>query len=192
MLTIDKTQAQITRDITANCNGITVTATGICCISYTPPQNNYNGDAGCPKEPWTGQGITTSGNMTKGSTIVYKFSTPLYSAIISYGVVNVQDSGIITIDGGGILTISEPCNVYVGAGGKSIVGNIAGSRYGDAKVKISSTQPFNQITLASWGLSDWYNGNLAGFVLTPVPCQTAPSLSASTFANECPSPARQD
>ena len=187
ILTIKKTQAQNRQDVSRNCNGITVTATGDCCINYYVPPNGYNGDAGCPKMPWTGIGVVNSGTAVKGTSLVYKFSTPVNSAIISYCAINDQDSGIFTIDGGGILTISEPCNFYVGAGGQSLVGNPVNTHYGDGKAKISSTQPFTQITMTSWGPSGWGMGNLEGFILTPVPCQTAPSLSAATLANACPS-----
>lgn len=174
-------------------NGITITAAGTVNAGayFTPTAINS-----CSTTPYTGNGEWTGGQTTTG-TLTYTFSSPVTSARIGYSSVNgapSADVGVITVNGGGVVSLYNPCGVSIS--GTTITCTFAPnaiiptqSTVGDVQLTVSSTLPFTSVTIRnSGGLSGWVNANPCDFILTP-PCvagTTAPTLSAITKANVCP------
>lgn len=176
----------------ANNSGITVTVTATSSASYLSARNRcLPGEiiTGTPNVAWTG--------LFSGGTLTYTFSRPLTSARISYSTIdgpvinNSQaDTGQVSIDGGGVLTLTDPCMV-------TVAGNILTSslpiaaqtpNFSNAAITVTSTCPFTQITITEMvNESGWVQGNPCAFILTPYVCnEPAPVLSATSLDIVCP------
>jgi hypothetical protein len=146
-------------------NGIGVTVTGVFTGGmYSTPSATT---VCTPNAAFTGAGAFTS---TTGS-IIYTFSTPVISATVTYSSANTTittDVATIIINGGGALSITNPCGVSV-SGGNVITCNLAGTVtniYGNVAITVESTMPFTTITLTNSGASSgWGQGNPCNFLL---------------------------
>jgi alpha-tubulin suppressor-like RCC1 family protein len=161
--------------------GVTITATGSANVAYFSGSNT-----GCPASPFSGDGAWTGA--TSGGIVTYTFSSPITSALVRYTIVNGNDIGTISVNGGGTPTLSNPCAVNVsGLILSSAVG--AASTWGDISIRVTSTLPFTTITLTNTGgQTGWVQGNPCDITFTR-PCgagTSAPTLSAITKANACP------
>ncbi|SFB20339.1 Por secretion system C-terminal sorting domain-containing protein [Flavobacterium swingsii] len=175
-----------------NClnNGINVTVTGDNVGAYLPNQSTT---FCAPSASYVGNGAWTSSSIGR---VIYKFNQPIMSATITYSSVNANyhgntDVGQIFIDGGGTLSLVNPCGVSVA--GDVLTCNLTDSwgswsdTFGDVTITVNSTCPFTEITLRNiGGHSGWVQGNACNFVLQKYSCATAPLLSSSTLSNVCP------
>jgi len=126
--------------------------------------------------------------------LTYTFSQPIISATITYTSVNGPngtgtDIGQISINGGGNLTLSNPCGLNVN--GNILTCNLPGTTnnpYGDVSITVSSTCPFTTITLDNiGGQSGWVQGDACNFLWTPACAVNPPNLTTTSLSNSCPS-----
>ncbi|NOQ72458.1 MAG: PKD domain-containing protein [Crocinitomix sp.] len=96
------------------------------------------GDTG----PWSGFGCT--------GTIVSTAIAPTLSMTLAYTAVNTDDFATISIDGGGVMTITGD---GVGVAGDVIGPYLCGGSYGDVFITVESTLPFTAVTLLNTGCS---------------------------------------
>jgi|GEM_PF-5010665 len=150
-------------------NGINITIGG---SNNIPPYPVPSSTTVCvPNAAFTGPGFWTGAGTT--GIVTYTFSPAVMSATISYSAVNATfatDVGAITIDGGGTLSIANPCGVAVA--GNVLTCNLAGTPgtniFGDVTLTVDSTLPFTTITLTNTGgNSGWVCGNPCNFILCP-------------------------
>lgn len=92
--------------------------------------------------PWSGAGCT--------GTIVSTAIAPTLSMTLAYTAVNTDDYATISIDGGGVMTLT---GVGVGVAGAVIGPYLCGGSYGDVFVTVESTMPFTTVTLVNTGCS---------------------------------------
>ena len=92
--------------------------------------------------PWSGFGCT--------GTIVSTAIAPTLSLTLAYTAVNTDDFATISIDGGGVMSLS---GVGVGVAGDVIGPYLCGGSYGDVFVTVTSTLPFTTVTLVNTGCS---------------------------------------
>jgi gliding motility-associated-like protein len=92
--------------------------------------------------PWSGFGCT--------GTIVSTAVAPTLSMTLAYTAVNTDDFATLSIDGGGVMTIT---GVGVGVVGDVIGPYLCGGSYGDVFVTVASTLPFTTVTLINTGCS---------------------------------------
>lgn len=92
--------------------------------------------------PWSGFGCT--------GTIVSTAVAPTLSMTLAYTAVNTDDFATISIDGGGVMTITGD---GVGVAGDVIGPYLCGGSYGDVFVTVESTLPFTTVTLLNTGCS---------------------------------------
>lgn len=163
-------------------NGIAITTSGTDASGYITPTapvtcsplaGGFTGTS-----PWTGW--SSSGFVT------YTFSSPVTSVRVSYSAVNGQDDvGTINVNGGGVVSLSNPCGV-------NVAGNVVTCNFptpydfGDIAVTVSSTMPFTTITLFnSGGNSGFVGGNPCNFEF-PCSSNVAPIFRTRTLTNVCP------
>jgi Secretion system C-terminal sorting domain len=176
----------------ANNNGITVITTGSTSDPYSTP----NSDINCTNGRIVNGNLVWTGNLSTGF-VTYNFSQPLLSATISYTSVNGPwpsgggtDIGQIVINGGGTLTLANPCGVTIL--GDVLTCNLTSTSdqenpYGDISITVNSTCPFTSITLFNIGEeTGWVQGNPCRFQLVRYNCAIAPILSTTTLNNNCP------
>lgn len=172
---------EVSGQISAVVSGVTITVTGTSQTTYPTP-----GATSCPTSAFTGNGYWSAGTT---EALTYTFSTPVISAKVFYTAVNtlssgVGDSGTISINGGGTLTISNPCNVTIS--GAIITGSAPSPvSFCDVNITVTSSQPFTTLTIKNTGgKSGWVQGNPNTFSVTPCYAgSTAPTLSATTINN---------
>lgn len=92
--------------------------------------------------PWTGAGCT--------GTIVSTAIAPTLSMTLAYTAVNTDDYATISIDGGGVMTLTGD---GVGVAGDVIGPYLCGGSYGDVFLTVESTMPFTTVTLVNTGCS---------------------------------------
>ena len=92
--------------------------------------------------PWSGFGCT--------GTIVSTAIAPTLSLTLAYTAVNTDDYATLSIDGGGVMSLS---GVGVGVAGDVIGPYLCGGSYGDVFVTVTSTLPFTTVTLVNTGCS---------------------------------------
>jgi len=92
--------------------------------------------------PWTGAGCT--------GTIVSTALAPTLSLTLAYTAVNTDDYATISIDGGGVMTLTGD---GVGVAGAVIGPYLCGGSYGDVFLTVESTMPFTTVTLVNTGCS---------------------------------------
>lgn len=169
-------------------NGVTVTASGTAGVGYTSPGAVSNG--GCPTS-YVAPGGILYWSFDQNGYIRYTFSAPIISASVRYTTINSDDPdvGQVSVNGGGTVTLSNPCNVTISSG-TTLTGSIdPGIGWGDASITVTSTLPFTTITLTPLNNNTgWVTGNLCDITLVPACAAgtTAPILSATTKANICP------
>lgn len=173
-------------------NGIAITTTGSVVSPYMTPTSF----TGClPNAAFAGNGWWTGGITSGvGGFVTYTFSQPITSARVTYSAVNGPngsgtDVGRININGGGILTLTNPCGVTVT--GDVLTASLGGpttNNYGDVSITVNSTCPFTTIRLLNIGRqTGWVQGNPCNFILTPYSCNDpAPLLSNNSLNNVCP------
>lgn len=110
-------------------------------ITTSDPDCAICEDPGVPG-PWTGAGCT-------GTIVVTPF-TPTLSLNLAFTAVNLDDYATITIDGGGIMTLS---GVNVGVAGDEIGPYLCDGSFGDVFVTVTSTLPFTTVTITNTGCS---------------------------------------
>ncbi len=164
-------------------NGVSITATGTNTSTYVSVAG------GCVSGAFTGSGAWSGSTGTTG-TVVYTFSKPVVQANITYTAVNNNvggvDVGTITTNGGGTITLTNPCNVTIS--GNVITASGDPSNAPDAQISVASTVPFTSVTITNTGgKSGWVQGNPCNFTFTPCNAGNAPTLSATTKATTCPS-----
>ncbi len=178
---------------TAVVGGITITTSGSRQTAYAAPNPSTN--AGCPTSPFTGLGSYTGSDLTTGSTgtVTYTFSAPVKSVRVSYTLINSAgtpgqtDAGTLSTNTGGALTLSDPCGVSVS--GSVLTGNGAGMNYGDVYITVTAATSFTTLKVTNTGArSGWVQGNPTDFIIYQCNAGTvAPTLSATTKSNVCPS-----
>lgn len=92
--------------------------------------------------PWTGGGCT--------GTIVSTAIAPTLSLTLAYTAVNTDDFATISIDGGGVMTLTGD---GVGVAGDVIGPYLCAGSYGDVFLTVESTLPFTTVTLVNTGCS---------------------------------------
>ena len=92
--------------------------------------------------PWSGFGCT--------GTIVSTAPAPVLSLTLAYTAVNTDDYATISIDGGGVMTITGE---NVGVAGDVIGPYLCDGSYGDVFITVTSTLPFTTVTLTNTGCS---------------------------------------
>ncbi len=161
-------------------DGVTITATGTASTLYV-----FQTDTACTASPFTGLGAWTSYGVS-GGIVTYTFSSPVSSATVKYTLVDHDDIGTISVNGGGTASLSNPCGVTFS--GLIISGTSAYYTHGNPSIKVTSTLPFTTITITNTGANTgWVQGNPCDITFT-LPCNagtTAPALSATTITN-CP------
>ena len=136
-------------------NGVNITVTGTSStFGYSTPTSTVM----ClPTGAFTGSGAWTG--VTSTGVVVYSFDQPLTTATVAYSAVNHTglDVGEVTVDGGGVLSLTSPCGVSVL--GNVLTCNLTGTApnvYGDVSITVESTLPFTAITLTNIGAnSGW-------------------------------------
>ncbi len=175
---------EVSGQTSAVVSGVTITVTGTNQTTYLTP-----GATSCPTSAFTGNGYWSAGTT---EALTYTFSTPVISAKVFYTAVNTLssgavDSGTISINGGGTLTISNPCNVTISG---AIITASAPSpvALSDVNITVTSSQPFTTLTIKNTGgNTGWVQGNPNTFSVTPCYAgATAPTLSATTLTAACP------
>lgn len=173
-------RAAVAPDCTVN--GITISTSGTTTSPYVPataPITCTPLASGVGDFPWTGWSST--------GVVTYTFSAPVSSVRVSYSAANGQDDvGTINVNGGGVLSLSNPCGINVS--GNVVTCNFPTPYdYGDISVTVSSTLPFTTITLVNTGgNSGFVGGNPCNFEF---PCSTsnvAPIFRTRTLSNVCP------
>jgi len=164
-------------------NGVTITTSGSDASVYITPTapvtcsplaGGFTGTS-----PWTGWSST--------GFVTYTFSTPISSARVSYSAVNGQDDvGTINVNGGGIVSLSNPCDINVS--GNVVTCNFPTPYdFGDIAVTVSSTLPFTTITLLNTGgNSGFVGGNPCNFQFPCSSNNVAPIFRSRTLTNVCP------
>lgn len=162
---------------------------------YKPPVNISNSFQQCtPSAGFAGSPPSWTGYII-GGIVTYTFSQPIISARVTWTSVNSDavdlDIGEITIDGQGVLSLSDPCGVDISGNhltctlpseipGQQTAGNVA--------VTVSSNCPFTTITLTNIsGASGWVQGNTCNFTWTEACDIYAPIFSSYSLGNTCPS-----
>lgn len=92
--------------------------------------------------PWSGAACT--------GTIVSTAAAPTLSLTLAYTAVNLDDYATITIDGGGVMTLT---GVNVGVVDDVIGPYLCDGSYGDVFLTVESTLPFTTVTLTNTGCS---------------------------------------
>lgn len=92
--------------------------------------------------PWSGAGCT--------GEIVSTSPVPVLSLTLAYTAVNTDDFATISIDGGGVMTITGE---NVGVAGAVIGPYLCDGFYGDVFITVTSTLPFTTVTLTNTGCS---------------------------------------
>lgn len=92
--------------------------------------------------PWSGAGCA--------GVIVSTAYAPTLSLTLAYTAVNTVDYATISIDGGGIMTIT---GVNVGVAGDVIGPYLCDGSFGDVFITVTSTLPFSVVTLTNTGCS---------------------------------------
>jgi gliding motility-associated-like protein len=92
--------------------------------------------------PWSGFGCT--------GTIVSTSPVPVLSLTLAYTAVNTDDYATISIDGGGVMSITGE---NVGVAGAVIGPYLCDGSYGDVFITVTSTLPFTTVTLTNTGCS---------------------------------------
>jgi gliding motility-associated-like protein len=131
------------------CQDFTITGTTITA-SYPPSQGSS-----CTIAPTPIGSILWTGASATGS-ITYTFVTPQTNVSMWYTAVNTDDYGTISVNGGGVLSLSllNGCANLSG----NVVGPYTGDgSYGDIQVNVTSSLPFTTITLVNTGDNSGFN-----------------------------------
>ena len=131
------------------CQDFTITGTTITA-SYPPSQGSS-----CTIAPTPIGAILWTGASATGS-ITYTFVTPQTNVSMWYTAVNTDDYGTISVNGGGVLSLS------ILNGCANLSGNVVGpytgnGSYGDIQVNVTSSLPFTTITLVNTGDNSGFN-----------------------------------
>lgn len=124
------------------CSDFTITGTTL--EAYVPSQSTD-----CTISPLPIDSIYWTNSPMNGfpdGFIKYTFNSPQTSVLISYTVLNDDDIGEISINGGGVLSLNA-VNGCVTTSGNTIGPYTGTGLFGDVQVSISSTQPFTEVTL---------------------------------------------
>lgn len=165
-------------------SGVNISVSGTYYgVTYWTPSNQM-----CTSAAFTGSGYWS--NVMIGGNLVYTFSSPVYSVRINYTLI---DGGIdvanISVNGGGVMTLSSPCGMSVA--GSQVTGTAGTGLFSDTSITVTSTLPFTTITTTNAGTSSntgYVQGNPCTFIIYPH-CNagtTAPALSAISITNVCP------
>jgi gliding motility-associated-like protein len=131
------------------CQDFTITGTTITA-SYPPSQGSS-----CTIAPTPIGSILWTGASATGS-ITYTFVTPQTNVSMWYTAVNTDDYGTISVNGGGVLSLSM-LNGCANLSG-NVVGPYTGDgSYGDIQVNVTSSLPFTTITLVNTGDNSGFN-----------------------------------
>ncbi|MDA7804308.1 PKD domain-containing protein [Crocinitomix sp.] len=106
-------------------------------------------DPDCAICPGGGDTGPWSGTLCTG-TIVSTAFAPTLSLTLAYTAVNTDDYATISIDGGGVMTLT---GVNVGVVGDVIGPYLCAGSYGDVFLTVESTLPFTTVTLTNTGCS---------------------------------------
>jgi len=133
------------------------------CSNYTTVGSTLSSGYSEPTDPFclpcvspgTG-GIGWTDYDCAGTLVSTVVGGPVTTLTLAYGSVNDDDYGTITVDGGGVVSLS--------ATGAATSGNVVGpftcgSGFGDVELTVSSTLPFTTVTLTNSGCS-------SGWVIT--------------------------
>jgi len=148
------------------CQDFTITG------STTSPSYSVSQGAGCTLSPTPIGALIWTGFSTTGF-ITYTFATPQTNVSIWYTAVNNNDFATMSVNGGGVLSLSM-VNGCAGLSGNVVGPYIGTGLYGDFEVNVTSTLPFTVITLVNTaGGSGFVSGdcNSVTIVNTPV-CNT--------------------
>ena len=139
-----------------SCGNFTITGT------TTSPYINSNSQSCMMSPAPTGSLIWTSSSST--GFIKHTFTIPQTNVTLFYTVVNTDDIGTISINGGGTLSMTVVNGCFSVSG--NIIGPYTGAgSYGDIEVNITSTQPFTEITLVNTaGKSGFVSGDCKSVV----------------------------
>jgi gliding motility-associated-like protein len=131
------------------CTNYTTVAT-IASAGYSEPSDPF-----CLPcvSPGTGGTGWTNSNTCTGTLVSTVVGGPVTTLTLAYGAVNDDDFGTITVDGGGVVSLS--------AVGAATSGNVVGpfncstgpSDFGDVELTVTSTLPFTTVTLTNTGCS---------------------------------------
>ena len=151
------------------CTDFTVTGTS------TSPYF-LSGNPGCAASPFPiGQLIWTQSpvNGFPNGFIKHTFNDPQTNVSIWYTVVNDNDVGTITVNGGGVLSLN------LDNGCADLLGNVVGpytggGLFGDILVNIQSSLPFTEVTLVNTGgQSGHVSGDCSSVIINENdPCST--------------------
>lgn len=136
--------------------------------SLTSPYYMSQGSSTCTASPIPSPNVYWTGVNTNGY-IKHTFTNPLTDVQIWYTIINTDDIASISINGGGTLTLSVVsgcCN----ASGNILGPYTGGGLYGDALVRIRSTQPFTEVTLVNIGGSSGQCTGACNSVIFPDAC----------------------
>jgi len=156
----------------AQVNCLDFTVTGSYNSTYLLPDAGQCGIYPSPTGsiPWTGP--------TSIGMIQFLFATPVLTAEICLTAIDQNDLGLVSIDGGGVLTISSGSCVLFN---QDTIGPYAAVGFGDSKVTIGSTLPFSTVTITNVG------GN-TGFVWGGCTCDSIGAVPVSELPEEISMP----
>jgi len=130
------------------------------CSNYTTVGTVPNSGYSEPTDPFclpcvspgTGGTGWTDSNTCTGTLVSTVIGGPVTTLTLAYGAVNDDDYGTITVDGGGVISLS--------ATGAATSGNVvgpftcgSGTGFGDVELTVTSTLPFTTVTLTNTGCS---------------------------------------
>lgn len=138
---------------------ITGTASAqVVCTDFTITGTTVSGyfasqSASCALSPvptgnliWTGTPLNGNPN----GFIKHTFNVPQTNVTIGYTVVNNNDIGAVSVNGGGVITVTST-NACATVSGNSVGPYIGAGNYGDIQINITSTLPFTELTLINTG-----------------------------------------
>jgi gliding motility-associated-like protein len=149
------------------CNDFTITGTtvsgyfasqsALCALSPVPTGNLI----------WT----DTPLNGNPNGFIKHTFNSPQTNVTIGYTVVNSNDVGTISVNGGGVITVTST-NACATVSGNLVGPYIGAGAYGDIQINITSTLPFTEVTLINTGgQSGIVSGDCNSVIINADSCQ---------------------
>lgn len=159
---------------------ITGTASAqVVCTDFTITGTTVTGyigslGAGCTISPipvgntlWT----NTPMNGFPNGFITHTFNSPQTDVTIAYTVVNTNDVGTISVNGGGVMTVTS-VNGCATVSGNLVGPYIGAGNYGDILINITSTLPFTEVTLVNTGgQSGIVSGDCNSVIINADSCQ---------------------
>lgn len=149
------------------CTDFTITGTtvsgyfasqgALCALSPVPTGNLI----------WT----DTPLNGNPNGFIKHTFNSPQTNVTIGYTVVNDNDVGTISVNGGGVITVTST-NSCATVSGNLVGPYIGAGNYGDILINITSTLPFTEVTLVNTGgQSGIVSGDCNSVIINADSCQ---------------------